>query len=36
MVGLEDDPDSDTVEIEEGESLEDIKAVWGLESSNLT
>ena len=26
MVGLEDDPDSDTVEIEEGESLEDIKA----------
>ena len=26
MVGLEDDPDLDTVEIEEGESLEDIKA----------
>ena len=26
MVGLEDDPDVDTVEIEEGESLEDIKA----------
>ena len=26
MIGLEDDPDVDTVEIEEGESLEDIKA----------
>ena len=26
MVGLDDDPDLDTVEIEEGESLEDIKA----------